>query len=157
MNIKIRPATNNDCFDIWSWRNHPEARKWSFNSSEISYEEHKEWFEKKIKDENVKLYVAENENKDKLGHVRFDIVKEENKSYININLNPSFLGKGLGNKLIRIATEYFLAEVLNIKEVIAEIVESNIASKKAFEKAGYIMVNSGQKQGQKTVIFSYRK
>lgn len=156
MNIKIRPATNDDCFDLWLWRNHPKVREMTFNSKEIDYTTHIKWFSQKIKDENVRIYIADSEEGEKLGQVRFEVDKEC-RSLISINLNPDFFGKGLGNKIIKKATDFFLEEKTDVKEIIAEIIEENTVSKKAFEKAGYLIAGGGEKKNRKMIIMSYRK
>lgn len=52
-------------------------------------------------------------------------------------LNPDFLGKGLGSKVIILGTEIFIKEKKPAKPIIAEIKKDNIASVKAFQKAGF--------------------
>jgi RimJ/RimL family protein N-acetyltransferase len=140
MQIKIRKSIKGDCHDLWVWRNDPRVRKWAFNSSEIKYADHKKWFNKKFKDPTVKIYIAENEKKEKLGQVRFEI-SEGIKAHININLNPDFFKKGLGNLIIKAATALFFKECAGIEEVIAEVIDRNTASIKAFQTAGYLPLN----------------
>ena len=151
-NIKLRKARKNDCYDLWIWRNHTEIRHWSFNREEIEYEKHREWFEKKIKDRDVNIYIAENIKEEKVGQIRFEINKKKLAS-VNINLNPKFFGKGLGSKIIRKGTESFLKENRNVKEVIAEILDENITSKKAFQKVGYNFSHNTFKGGKRVAIF----
>lgn len=154
-NPRLRHAQEDDCYDLWIWRNHPEARKWSFNKEEIEYKRHKEWFAKKMKDRKTKIYIAENRKGDKVGQVRFE-TRGEDLAYININLNPRFFGKGLGNKIIKVATEVFKGANPDVKEVVAEIVDRNILSKKAFQKAGYVFSHNTFKQGKKTVVYKFK-
>ena len=80
--------------------------------------------------------MCEDKNSNKLGQVRFGL--DENDMYINVNLNPIFIGRGIGGKLIDMATSMFFSENNNIVQVNAKIKNENIASKKAFERAGYV-------------------
>jgi len=153
--MKIRPVTENDCHDLWIWRNHPEVRKRCFENKEIKFDRHKRWFAEKIKDKNVKIYIAENENKEKLGQVRFET--KDKKAYINVNLNPLFIGKGQGKKVIKIATELFLKENKNVEEVLAEVIKENFSSQKAFEKGDYIITMGGRKKNHEIVIMTYKR
>jgi len=146
-NIHIRQAGRTDCRDIWKWRNHPKIRKMSLTRSKIPYSVHVQWFIRKIKDNRSVIYIAENERKQKIGQVRFEINRKNN-AVINVNLNPEFLGKGYGSNIIRTATGIFLRRRNRIKGVDALIAPENHASKNAFQKADYRylrIVNSGNK------------
>jgi RimJ/RimL family protein N-acetyltransferase len=154
--IKLREAIEDDCYDLWTWRNHIEVRKWCFDKKIVPFQEHEKWFIKKIQDKNIKMYIAENKNKEKLGQVRFEM--DNNKScIININLNPKFFSKGFGNKIIKTATEVFVKEKSKVKEVMAEIIHGNIASKKAFQKAGYIFSHNTLRGDKQIAIFKFKR
>lgn len=155
MKLKIRHIIEGDKLDLWKWRNHPNTRRWSFNVDEIEYKNHEKWFNESIKKENIKIYIAENKKNKKIGQIRFNI--ELKKAHININLNPEFFGKGLGNKVIRMTTEFFLNEKQDIEEVIAEVICGNVASKKAFEKAGYVQIGEKDKNLQKINLLVYKR
>ena len=73
--------------------------------------------------------------KEKIGTIRF----EANESAIktSVMLNPDFLGKGLGSKLIKLGVKRFIMEKNPDMQIIAEIKKDNVASIKAFEKAGF--------------------
>ena len=150
--ISLRDATQDDCRDLWVWRNDPDIRKNSFNTQEIRFEEHQAWFQKAIGDKNIKIYIAEYENRFKAGQIRFDTKDEV---LININLNPDFLGKGLGSQLIAMSTKSFLQQNPGVKKVVAMVLEENDISKKAFQKAGYRLVKNDQKDGRKVCVFAF--
>jgi methionyl-tRNA formyltransferase len=132
--ISLRDVEAYDINDLFDWRNHSDVRKNSFNSDLISWDEHEKWFKAKIKDSHTSIYIACS-GKDKVGSIRFedkgDVIKG------SIMLNPDFLGKGLGSEVIRLGTERFIKEKNPEKPVYAEIKIDNIASIKAFQKAGY--------------------
>lgn len=134
MNLILRPVREDDSRDVWRWRNHPEALKNFFNNEPVPWRKHKRWFYSKTKDKNTKIYIT-NLNDDKVGVIRFEIEKSCIK--VNIVLNPDFFGRGLGSKIIRYGTEKVLKETGTTKALIAEIKKDNIASQKAFMKAGY--------------------
>ena len=151
MQIRIRPVTEADCYDLWSWRNHPMVRRGAFNSGKLDRKEHEKWFNEKIKDQQVSIYIAESKDEEKLGQVRFEVHNEQS-SYINVNLNPLFFEKGLGSRMIEAATRYYFKEKSGIKKIIAEVMEENTASLKAFEKAGYLVVEDGKRGDKKIKI-----
>lgn len=153
--ILLRKANNTDCDDIWLWRNAPETRRQSFNKKYIEYREHREWFTKKLRDKKTAIYIAENNRKEKIGQVRFTFDGKKKIAYVNTNLNPKFFGRGLGNRIIKSATQSFLKENYKIREVVAEIFEENIVSQKAFTKANYVFFGRGDKNEKKIVIFKF--
>jgi RimJ/RimL family protein N-acetyltransferase len=132
--INLRKAEIADANDIFEWRNHPEIRKSSFDSETISWNDHEKWFKKKLKDHSTAIYVAYHiENK--IGSVRFENKGEMIK--ISVILNPDYIGKGFGPKIIKLGVEKFINEKNPKKAFIAEIKKENIASQKAFTKAGF--------------------
>ena len=132
--IEIREIQDDDINDLFNWRNHPEVRKNFFNTNPISWDEHEKWFKAKIKDSYTSIYIACS-GKDKVGSIRFedksDVIK------VSVMLNPDFLGKGFGSEVIRLGTERFIKEKNPDKPIHAEIKKDNIASLKAFQRAGF--------------------
>jgi len=132
--ITLNLVSENDCRNLWLWRNHPDVRKGCFRDGCIVWQEHKQWFYKSLKNKNIRIYVA-SRGKDKIGVIRFRRLKDYIK--VSVNLNPEFFGKGLGANIIRLGTEKVLEEKKFRKPIIAEIRLDNIISQKAFYKAGY--------------------
>lgn len=132
--LRIRALEDDDINDLFKWRNHPEVRKKSFNTLILSWNEHERWFKVKKEDPNTKIYLA-CRNEQKIGSIRFEDRGEAIK--VSVMLNPDFLGKGLGSEVIKLGTERFIEEENSDKPIHAEIKKDNIASFKAFQKAGY--------------------
>ncbi len=70
--------------------------------------------------------------KEKIGAIRFE--RENSEVKTNVMLNPDFLGKGLGCKVIKLGVERFIKEKKADMQIIVEIKKGNIASIKAFGK-----------------------
>jgi RimJ/RimL family protein N-acetyltransferase len=154
--FRIREVREKDCYDLWIWRNHPEVRRWSFDKKEIDYRHHLGWFRKMSESKHSTIYVAESKKSERLGQVRFQKYKE-GPAYVNINLNPDFLKRGLGNKILREATLRYLGENRKVMEVRAEILEGNTTSKKAFQKAGYRFYRHTSRDGQWAALCRYTR
>ena len=135
MPLKLKDLDTNDINDLYIWRNHPIVRKNSFSSRRLLWDEHKKWFQKKRRSSNTTIYIAYSDKGDKVGSIRFEIGKHA--VGVNVMVNPDFIGKGFGSKLIKIGVKRFIDQRKSDKLVIAEIKEGNIASIKAFEKAGF--------------------
>ncbi len=147
IDLRIRDVKPVDINDIFEWRNHLEIRKNFFDAKPVSWDKHKQWFKRKIKEPNTTIYIAYCAE-EKIGSIRFDC--EDKVIKVSIMLNPSFLGRGLGSKLIRIGTERFLTVEKTDRPLIAEIKKDNIASIKAFQKAGF-------RESHLTYIFNDKK
>ena len=132
--INLRKVEITDINDMFEWRNHPDIRKNFFNQELLSWDEHEKWFIAKLKDPDAAVYMAYYK-KEKIGTIRF----EANESAIktSVMLNPLFLGKGLGSQVIKMGVKRFIMEKNPDMQIIAEIKKDNVASIKAFEKAGF--------------------
>ncbi len=155
MNLILRHAIQEDCHDLWVWRNHPEVRKWAFSRAEIDLEAHKEWFSRKIIDDQVRIYIAEEQSGRKLAQVRFEVGVDG--CCVHVNLNPVFFGQGWGNHVIRRATERFFIERLDVAQVMAKVVKGNIASEKAFQKAGYLFLREARDEDGSVMLFVHNR
>ena len=60
--LQIRTATKNDQELLFEWINDSEVRKWSFNKKLISYEHHKDWFNRILNDNNILFLIFEQKN-----------------------------------------------------------------------------------------------
>lgn len=149
-NIVLRNPTNKDMLDLWKWRNNLKVRNWCFNKEKISLGSHKAWFTKIMREPKVKMYIAEERGK-KIGVIRMD--GSGKKALVNVNLNPHFMGHGLGARLIRLGTLKFLEEMKTQSDIHALIEEDNQASRNAFVKAGYVRDKKQENRGYVTYIY----
>lgn len=148
----IRHVRADDCEEIWVWRNHPSVRKFSFSQGEILLSDHQVWFDKRIKDKNIVMYILENSNGDKVGQVRFEILPD-NIASISVNLNPPFIGRGIGVYVITEATTTFFKEHPTVVLIQADILADNIVSRKVFLKAGFLLQGPEMKHGKEIFVF----
>jgi len=51
--LVLRRVEEADCSLLWEWANEPEVRSASFSSTPIAWDEHREWFTKKLGDERA--------------------------------------------------------------------------------------------------------
>lgn len=131
----IRKADETDMIDILSWRNDQHSKNMSFDSSNVSLDDHKIWYQRSLLSETREIFIGEDEGR-KIGVCRFDLNLEQENAEVSINLNPSERNKGFSKQLLSLAVqEYILIHKLNI---IARIKKENSASKKIFESVGFI-------------------
>lgn len=144
--LELRRTTAEDCRFLFELRNDEAVRKNSFQTDEISYEQHQNWFSKKIVDENVLMYILAFK-KEKIGQVRVDIENREGE--ISYALTESARGKGFATWMLQ-KLEEELQQEKRVKTLLAEVKEENIASRKIFLKLGY-------EEMKTTFGYSYRK
>lgn len=133
--LKIRLVNINDCDYLYEWINDPVTREASFISNKISYEEHRSWFDRSLKDPKRTIYIAEDKNKVCVGAVRLDNINE-NVVEFDINIAPAMRGKGYGVKLLEMACNRYPKKANKIM-YLARIKKANIPSIKTFVKAGF--------------------
>jgi len=130
--VRYRKAEEKDMMQVFEWANDPLSRANSYFSEPIELQTHKTWFDKKLKDKNSFIYIAEVENKP-AGMVRYDIGEEN--TVVGILVGKHFRGKGLASDFLRDTAKLYFKE--NQKTVLAYIKKENMASVRSFEKADY--------------------
>lgn len=139
--------------DLWIWRNASLTRQWSLSQEEILFDQHQAWFERKIKDPNVLIYIFEDEGI-KIGQVRFEAIDEKT-AEINVGLNEKFLGQGYGSLMIGQASKKLMVDWPHVTEIKAKILTENIRSQKAFEKSDYSQQGQGTQQGKPVYWYTW--
>ena len=132
--ITLRPATLQDAIHLYVWRNDPVTRAMFRDTAWISWESHRQWLRDVLEDINRRLFVAERDGTP-VGTIRFDI-DPSGDAEVSVTAAPETRGGGVGAEIIRAGT----AEVLQsrfVGRIVARIKMENIASQKAFAKAGY--------------------
>lgn len=148
--IVVRRATETDSKVIFAWRNDETTRAMSRTTDEVEWEEHNKWYEATLKNQNHCLLMCSNaKTHQQVAVVRFDVDGEV--AVISINLSPFMRGKGLATICLREAVAYFSSIYKSVSRIEAEIKPINIASRKAFEGAGFCF----QKESDGMGLFEY--
>ena len=135
MEITFKRIQENDCDLLFKWVNDESVRKNSFNSRPITYEDHKKWFNNKLKSNNSLIYICYI-NGNAVGQIRIDI--EEEIGFIDYSIDDNYRGKGYGTQLLIKVLEELVYSSIKIKKIIGRVKYENIASQRAFEKSGYV-------------------
>lgn len=132
--VRLRPATEEDCKRLWEWRNEPEVRQASFDTNFLPYEDHQRWFAEKIQADDTHIYIILDNHDREIGYVRYRL--ERDQAEISVGLDPSQRGKGYGSAAIRKGSSQILTDGL-AQKVVAYVKRENPASVNAFLKAGF--------------------
>jgi len=135
----VRPARPDDADALLSWRNDPTTRTNSFDERPIDRDRHLAWLRGRLADPRTRIYVGLADGIE-CGTVRFE-PRNEGLAEVSITLDPRFRGKGLAAELLRVGLQNYRDEC-GPSRVIARVKAGNIASLRAFERAGYRRVRS---------------
>ena len=136
--LLLRKVTAADEKLLLRWANDPETRKWSFNSNAITPVGHKKWFKSKLNDQNVLMWILEDNNRP-AGLVRLE--KENNEVVLNYLIAPKERGKGLAKIMLEMAID-MKEDYWGNNKVLAYTLPKNIPSIKSLQKAGFFLVDS---------------
>ena len=150
--LEIREANESDAKLIFNWSNDPLVRAQSFQPNIIEFENHKNWFNKKLQSDNSLLLISEVDEKN-IGLVRFEV--ENDKCIIGILVDEKFRGKGYASLMLINSSSYYFNRFST--PIYAHIKESNTSSIRCFEKAGYTYFNKIEFNGLNTFVYKLEK
>ena len=133
--LQLRDAEENDADLLWRWVSEPAVRTASFSSDPISWEEHREWFTRKLRDHNCFIFIAMDHQKEPVGQARFDLLNPD-EAEIDVSISSANRGAGLGSLMIDIGFEKLMS-ITSVRTVHAFIKPENTASIMAFARANF--------------------
>lgn len=147
-NIRIRPATLEDCLLFFHWKNDPVTLANSFQSAEVPLENHTAWFQRALQNKALLLLVGETGDGTPIGQVRFDT--EAQRAVVGITVAPSSRGKRLGTPLLSAGCAFYWKEV-GPTPIDAFIKTANEASRKTFAASGFIFQETTKVFGHEAI------
>lgn len=135
--LELRSANRGDAATLFRWANEAGTRRASFRSDPITWDDHVNWFERRLNDPLVSTYLAADPSGADVGVVRFD--GQDSKATIGVTIDPNRRGKGWGGALVRAGTDRWASDRRGIP-VVARIKPWNRASIVAFEDADYTLI-----------------
>ncbi len=141
MALSLRKIREDDKKLIFDWANDAETRENSFDTSPILWPVHEKWFETRLRGEDTRIYVAQDELGKDVGQVRFE--KENDHAVVGFSLDGAFRGKGLGAAVLAKGCEAIFAEWKDIAFVLGKVKRGNERSRRACIKAGFEEEDTG--------------
>lgn len=137
-NMYLRPAKLADVKLFFDWVNEPAVRKNSFNTDNISWEEHLSWFQAALGNNNIRIFVLI-VNDIPVGQIRLN-----KKEYwqISYSIAPAYRGRGYGRIMLQLAENELIVSEHIGEKLLAEVKSDNIASQRIFTRLGYREVES---------------
>lgn len=130
----LRPMVHDDLESVLCWRNHPDVRRYMYSQHEISFEEHKHWFESASVKTDRHLLIFERNNIP-LGFININQIKSGGIAEWGFYTAPE-APKGTGFKLGVAVLQYAFVD-LNLHKLCGEVLAYNKPSINFHLKLGF--------------------
>lgn len=130
MNTALRRAREDDAVRVWAWNFAPDVRAQSLDPRIVSFAEHHAWWCARLLDPRRATWIVEHGGAP-IGVVRIDPTDDTSSDRISIALAPEARGCGVGRRAIALACAAWSRPIL------AQILDTNLASQAAFAAAGF--------------------
>lgn len=132
--IALRPATPDDCAQVWAWNFAPDVRAVSSDTRVVDLDEHARWYGARLQRPESPIWIVE-ESGIPVGVVRVDQLAD-GAGRISIALANSARGRGIGKRSIAAACERWA------RPVVAHVRKDNAPSRTAFEACGFTSIGT---------------
>lgn len=153
--LRLRPAEERDCRQLWDWANDPAVRNASFSQAPIPWERHQAWFAGKLKDASCLILIAEDDSGRAVGQFRVDR-RSSQEGEIDVSLSSDFRGAGSGSRFIDLGVRNVF-ETTGVERVHAFIRPENRASLRAFEGADFKKLGEEVVKGHAAIHYVRRR
>ncbi|NEO24427.1 GNAT family N-acetyltransferase [Moorena sp. SIO4A5] len=154
--LRLRAVREDDCELLWQWVNEPQVRASAFSSTTIPWDDHVQWFRSKLADPSCYIFIAQNANQVDIGQIRFDCRYDGN-AEVDLSLASDQRGLGYGSRLIEIGIKQLFQQTATIHCVHAYIKLDNLASMRAFERAGFQKLQVESIKGHPALHYRYSR
>ena len=132
--LRLRNVDYSDCALLFAWANDPDTRRSSLCPEPVTWEPHCAWLQRKMRDPHCRFFLALNADEAPVGQIRFDIC--ETRATVSVSLDAAQRGRGYSVPLITQGIKALRSQAA-ATEIVAWIKPENLASQRAFERAGF--------------------
>jgi UDP-2,4-diacetamido-2,4,6-trideoxy-beta-L-altropyranose hydrolase len=156
--LRLRPVQPGDSAQLLAWTNDPATRQQSFDPAPVPLAQHEAWLTNQLaQPARYLLLLAEaTDTGAPAGLIRFAITEEdtdneaETTATLSYSLAPACRGRGWAAPLLLAGTRAVLAAFPQVAQVLGEVKADNVASVRAFRRAGFSEVASSGPAGSRT-------
>ena len=141
MTTRLRPVALTDTDRLFSWRNHPDIRRWMFNQEVLLYENHKQWLQSLSQRKDFYGLIFEWQQ-EPIGFASFTLLGSEHVAEWGFYLSP-FIDRstekmrGVGSALGAAMVNYGFTE-LQLHKIYGQVIADNIRSLQFHEKMNFV-------------------
>ena len=134
----IEKVTKKYSSTLFSWANDPDVRQNSFTPDLIKPQDHIEWFENSLLDQNRIHYIGlDSLTLCPVGQIRFDLNILDECADIDISVDRVFRGRGYSLQLLKLGIQHAHRTWGNTVSIRALVLDSNLISKSLFLQYGF--------------------
>lgn len=133
--LSLRAARAADVQLYYEWASDDDVRAQSFNSAPIPFEQHQQWFARRLDSDASVLLVALDQQGEAVGQVRFEQVADG--WQIGFSLDRRWRGQGLAVPMLAAAIAHLAARAPQAL-LLAQVKRQNSASSRAFVALGFV-------------------
>jgi len=138
--LRLRPVQPSDSAQLLAWTNDPATRQQSFDPAPVPLAQHEAWMANQLaQPERYLLLLAESaDTGEPAGLIRFALTTApETTATLSYSLAPACRGLGWAAPLLLAGTRAVLAAFPQVARVLGEVKADNVASVRAFRRAGF--------------------
>ncbi len=146
---RFRPAAPEDAEPVWEIASDATVRAESFKADVFGFTSHERWFSERLTRPTQRMWVAERDSS--IGaYIRYDASPPW--AMVNIAVATPLRGRGLARRLLT-ATWSDACHALGARAARGVVFETNMASTRAFERAGFSAIDRPSLDGQRCIMF----
>ena len=151
--LRLRPVQPTDSDLLLAWTNDSTTRQQSFDPRPVAPTEHAAWLARVLADatRHLLLLAETTDTSQPAGLIRFALpANETDPAMLSYSLAPAWRGRNWAAPLLVAGTREMLARFPQVREVRGEVKDDNVASVRAFGRAGFSEVASNGPAGSRT-------
>lgn len=138
--VRLRLLAEADLTLTLAWRNKPEIRRWFFNPAELTWEQHRVWFESySTRDDDFIFMIEDVQSAQPVGQVSLYHIDWQTRrgEYGRLMIgDDKARGKGYAKAATRLVCQLGF-EALDLVEIYLEVYEQNAAARAVYAACGF--------------------
>lgn len=156
--LRLRPVQAADSGQLLAWTNDPDTRRQSFDPAPVPLAQHEAWLAGQLANPmRYLLLLAEDATTGTAaGLIRFALSVDNQHNTIatlSYSLAPEYRGRGWAAPLLLAGTRAILGQFPGVQRVVGEVKPANVASVRAFWRAGYALASGAGPAGGLTFVW----
>ena len=150
--LRLRRALSEDCDLLFEWVNDPDVRHWSLSPGQVSYDTHVAWFSSRVSRSDCFMFILVNDCEEAVGQVRFEL-DDPHTAIVSASIARPHRGRGYASSALAMACDALRAIAPDVCKVVAYIRPDHVASRAAFERAGFVYQGTRTVKDQAVIVF----
>lgn len=135
--MTLREAAWRDAWRLYRWRNHESTRSMMLNTGYVGVIEHARWLRDGVDHISAsRIYIVEDVLGRAVATFSLRLLDEDDLAEISVTVDPKRRRLGVGRVAVMMAVQE--AQRIGRQRLVADVKQHNIASLKAFDRAGFV-------------------